>query len=966
MLSLPQTPSLVGLSDPNRPSSTFSHAVSAGCPPSRPDRLPPRRGALRRAARALRRAGAVFLAVLTAVFVFAPPGTPEAQAQPAPAAPANLEAVPHVEYPPDGVSEPVIREYLIWENPNNDDITGYEARYGRTTESTWSLDWTRVGDSNKATVGITVSGLTDGTEYTFQVRAVQGEDGNIKGTEAEVTATAGGAPTNLNAKPQNTAVQLTWNDPRNAGIANLFRYEVRYKRTTETMWTDWTSPDNGEALATRTVSGLMNGTNYTFQVRAAWAWDGGRPETEPALSSAAEVTATPAEGGGEPPLTPLTDATLSGLSLGAGVTLIAGDIDEYTASVPNSVTEVTVTATATNPAADIALLDANDMPIQGADDNTPGWQVALEEGENVIKVRVTAADGTTTQTYTVTVTREGMPSDPSNPQWSAILTVGQNIIPALLGFDPNPTAGPSYGMLDLKTFTVEGTTYTVKKLFWDSSHSEIYFTLDKDLATGFELKLGNDSFLPSEASTTSGFDYYLWKVSDLSWSEGQTVLVELHVRAPSLEGVSVPASEFGEKFARAIVETVDANGKDIHLRHRVLGDSSWSTEFPRPVPPGKTTVSFDLSSLSADTEYEVQASLDDVFQAGSIVSTTFTLPAPSPPPPPPPGPSGPSGPPRGGTSGGDATAAEPTGYLENPGPASFQSGIGLISGWVCEAEMVEIEIETAAGEVMRLEAAYGTERADTAVQPDGTPLCGDTDNGFGLLFNWNRLGAGEHEVVALVDGVELGRATVTVTTVGEGEEEEFLRAAEGECVVADFPLPGETVTLVWQEGWQNFVMTRGMRPDGTNRAGMAGVGYLENPGPNSFQSGVGVISGWVCEADTVEIAIGDRPRQVAAYGTERLDTATRGKDGTVICGDTDNGFGLLFNWNRLGDGEHTVVALVDGVELGRATVRVTTLGEEFLRGAEGECMVEDFPTVGETVTLKWQQNNQNFVITGVE
>ena len=34
------------------------------------------------------------------------------------------------------------------------------------------------------------------------------------------------------------------------------------------------------------------------------------------------------------------------------------------------------------------------------------------------------------------------------------------------------------------------------------------------------------------------------------------------------------------------------------------------------------------------------------------------------------------------------------GFLENPGANSFQSGIGVISGWVCEGEEVEIEIET--------------------------------------------------------------------------------------------------------------------------------------------------------------------------------------------------------------------------------------------------------------------------------
>ena len=299
------------------------------------------------------------------------------------------------------------------------------------------------------------------------------------------------------------------------------------------------------------------------------------------------------------------------------------------------------------------------------------------------------------------------------------------------------------------------------------------------------------------------------------------------------------------------------------------------------------------------------------------------------------------------------------GYLENPGDGSFQSGIGLISGWVCEAESVEIEIETAGDEVLLLEAAYGTARLDTAARPDGTRLCGDTDNGFGVLFNWNLLGAGEHTVVALVDGVELGRATVTVTTLGTGAEAEFLRSAEGACVVEDFPSPGETVRLAWQEPNQNFVMTGGTRPAGENRAGIAGIGSLENPGPNSFQSGVGLISGWVCEAEQVEIAIGAAGRQGAAYGTERLDTLD-------ACGDTDNGFGLLFNWNLLGDGEHEVVAYVDGEELGWAVVRVTTLGAEFLEGAAGECVVEDFPLLGETVRVAWQQNNQNFVVTEVE
>ena len=168
----------------------------------------------------------------------------------------------------------------------------------------------------------------------------------------------------------------------------------------------------------------------------------------------------------------------------------------------------------------------------------------------------------------------------------------------------------------------------------------------------------------------------------------------------------------------------------------------------------------------------------------------------------------PGGGPGGGDTQGDDAPPAPVGYLENPGPDSFQSGIGLISGWVCEADAVEIEIETAGGAVLRYEAAYGTERADTAVQrKDGTVICGDTDNGFGLLFNWNRLGDGEHTVVAYVDEEELDRAVVTVTTVGTGDEAEFLRDVAGVCVVADFPMVGQTTTLGWQQNSQNFVIT---------------------------------------------------------------------------------------------------------------------------------------------------------------
>ena len=291
-------------------------------------------------------------------------------------------------------------------------------------------------------------------------------------------------------------------------------------------------------------------------------------------------------------------------------------------------------------------------------------------------------------------------------------------------------------------------------------------------------------------------------------------------------------------------------------------------------------------------------------------------------------------------------------YLENPPPTSFQSGLGVISGWVCEGEAVTVEIEQEDGEVVELAAAYGTERADTA------DVCGDTDNGFGLLFNWNLLDDGAHAVVVLVDGIELGRATVTVTTLGA----EFVEGLHGSSVVTDFPRPGEQVHLVWQESQQNFVLAPVEL--GTAPAPAPGPraieGMLENPAPASYQSGIGVISGWVCEADEVVIEINGQAIAAAA-GTERGDTLDR-------CGDVDTGFGLLVNWAEFGAGEHEVVALVDGVELSRATVTVTLVDatEPYVRGLAKRVELPGFPTPEETVTLEWQERQQNFIITGVD
>ena len=111
-----------------------------------------------------------------------------------------------------------------------------------------------------------------------------------------------------------------------------------------------------------------------------------------------------------------TDATLSALTMvAAGTNLLSfvpGGPTSYGNNVAYDVDEVTFTATPNHVGATIEYLDGSDRTLNDADTSDDGHQVALEVGNNnVIKVKVTAEDGVTTKTYTVTVSRAEASTD---------------------------------------------------------------------------------------------------------------------------------------------------------------------------------------------------------------------------------------------------------------------------------------------------------------------------------------------------------------------------------------------------------------------------------------------------------------------------------------------------------------------------------------------------------------------------
>ncbi len=172
----------------------------------------------------------------------------------APAAPVNLSAT---------VGNGQVT--LSWDDPGNDTITKYQYSTNGGT------NFTDIAGSNDTTSSYTVTGLTNGTQYTLAVRAVN--DGG-DGTASTVTAmpeTVPDAPTSLTATGADTSVTLAWTASVSDGGSAITMHQYRQKAGTDNYgnWTDIPeSAHGGNNAIGHTVTGLDRGKTYTFLVRA--------------------------------------------------------------------------------------------------------------------------------------------------------------------------------------------------------------------------------------------------------------------------------------------------------------------------------------------------------------------------------------------------------------------------------------------------------------------------------------------------------------------------------------------------------------------------------------------------------------------------------------------------------------------------------------------------------------------------
>ncbi|HEX4430756.1 MAG TPA: peroxidase family protein [Frankiaceae bacterium] len=159
---------------------------------------------------------------------------------------------------------------------------------------------------------LAITGLTNGTSYTFQVRAVNAiGPGPLSVTSSPVTPagavvpTAPAAPAIGTPTAGNAQVTVRWNTPANGG-SPITSYRMQVRTGATVVRTITGIAPGAPGTQTRVVTGLTNGTAYNFRVQAVNAIGTGP-------LSAASVAVTPAT----VPAAPVIGVAVAGTAGGA-------------------------------------------------------------------------------------------------------------------------------------------------------------------------------------------------------------------------------------------------------------------------------------------------------------------------------------------------------------------------------------------------------------------------------------------------------------------------------------------------------------------------------------------------------------------------------------------------------------------------------------------------------------------------
>ena len=562
------------------------------------------------------------------------------------------------------------------------DITGYKVQWKSGAQSFGSSRQHTTADG--AATSYTIPSLTNGTEYTVRVLAVNAVgDSAASNTDTGTPSTTPSDPTNVQASG-NAELTVTWDAPDDGGSA-ITGYTVQWKSGTQSYDT---TRQATVTTTTHTIPSLTNDTTYTLRVKATnafgdsdWTETTGTPVSGPGVASVtvdqatitqtlADVTVTMANpqnelqvvflryrvAGGSWPAAANQSTPTSGTAVTFTLSGLTGNTDyEVEASLDSTFASGVKTASFTTSPTKPGKTRSVDVTTSGNGTLFITWQAPDSDGGSAItgyKVQWKSGsqsfgdpsrEHTTEDTfpdylitgltngteYTVRVIAVNAVGDgpPSNTDSST--PVGPPDAP------PNVQAGSGHEQLTVSWGAPNdgGSTITEYTLQWKSGGQNFISSRQRTIA--------GTSRTDTIPSLTNGTEYTVrvratTALGDSDWSAEAkgTPREGPHV---SLVKVKEPISCTVTFVALEFVNLDTATEYQAHLRFRAQGRSSWTVLSPQGfLSSGLSSgaargelngpsPAFTLTDLAYETTYEVQAALDSGFVDG-LATTTFSTP----------------------------------------------------------------------------------------------------------------------------------------------------------------------------------------------------------------------------------------------------------------------------------------------------------------------------------------------------
>ena len=455
---------------------------------------------------------------------------------------------------------------LTWTAPASNGgsaVADYLVQYKASSSGTWLT----FADGATSTTGATVTGLTNGTAYDFQVAAVNAVGtGTATASTSTTPVTTPGAPTALAGTAGNTQVALTWTAPASTGGSAITDSVVQYKVSGAASWS--TFADGTSTTTSATVTGLTNGTTYVFQVAATNSAGTGT------YSSSATAT------------TPSAPGAPTALAGTAGNTQVA----------------LTWTAPASNGGAAIT-----DYVVQYKASSSGTW--------------LTFADGTSTTTSaTVTGLTNGTAYD---FQVAATNTAGTSSYSTSTSVTPYTTPGAPTALAGTAGNTQVALTWTAPASTGGSAITDYVVQYKVNGAASFSTFADGTSTATSATVTgLSNNTTYVFQVAAVNAAGTGTYSATVNVTTDTTPGAPTGLTATAGEQTMSLSWTAPASDggatiTDYVVQYRVTGAGSWST-FADGTSSSTTAT---VTGLTVGTSYDFQVAATNSIGTGSYSST---------------------------------------------------------------------------------------------------------------------------------------------------------------------------------------------------------------------------------------------------------------------------------------------------------------------------------------------------------